>query len=265
MPVRFVVVPQWQGSGSSRAMQLVTGAEAIRGDLPASATTTVDVPLEAGDAEGTGIQRFSSIRVTRQRYAAAVERVDDPLITIGGDCGVDYSGVARAAARRAPALLWFDAHADANDAAGSPSGAFHGMVLRSIVDDELVPASRVILAGTREFDPAEAEWIESSGITALTVGELADPSALVEAVARTGADSIYPHIDLDVLDPAEIRGVSFPEPFGLGVGELLAALRAVRAALPIAGAAVTEFSPAAADEAVDDLPTILRIVGALAS
>ena len=34
MAARFLVVPQWQGSGSDRAMRLVEGAEAILADLP---------------------------------------------------------------------------------------------------------------------------------------------------------------------------------------------------------------------------------------
>ena len=51
MAARFLVVPQWQGSGSDRAMRLVEGAEAILADLPAAATERVDVPLEAGDHE----------------------------------------------------------------------------------------------------------------------------------------------------------------------------------------------------------------------
>ncbi|RIJ25759.1 arginase family protein, partial [Clavibacter michiganensis subsp. insidiosus] len=58
MPASFVVVPQWQGSGSSRAMRLADGAEAIRGDLPASATHVVDVPVEAGESLGTGVLRY---------------------------------------------------------------------------------------------------------------------------------------------------------------------------------------------------------------
>ena len=41
MAATFVVVPQWQGSGSSRAMRLVDGAEAIRGDLPSASTRSV--------------------------------------------------------------------------------------------------------------------------------------------------------------------------------------------------------------------------------
>ena len=48
MAARFLIVPQWQGSGSSRAMRLADGAAAIRGDLPAAATLDIEVPVEAG-------------------------------------------------------------------------------------------------------------------------------------------------------------------------------------------------------------------------
>ena len=48
MAVTFLVVPQWQGSSNARAMRLVDGAEAIRGDLPSSHTRVVDVPSSAG-------------------------------------------------------------------------------------------------------------------------------------------------------------------------------------------------------------------------
>ena len=58
---RFIVVPQWQGSASTRAMQLIDGAEQIAGDLPRSACTRVDVPLEAGEALGTATRRLSSL------------------------------------------------------------------------------------------------------------------------------------------------------------------------------------------------------------
>ena len=55
---RYLVVPQWQGSPSSRAMPLIDGALAIAGDLPRSATTIQDVPMEAGESLGTGILRY---------------------------------------------------------------------------------------------------------------------------------------------------------------------------------------------------------------
>ena len=85
MPATFVIVPQWQGSGSSRAMRLVDGAEAIRGDLPTSSTVVVDVPLEAGDAQGTGVHRLSSIMLVRDRLAKVLRETTGTPIMIGGD------------------------------------------------------------------------------------------------------------------------------------------------------------------------------------
>jgi len=70
---RYLVVPQWQGSPSSRAMQLIDGAHAIAGDLPRSSTTVLDVPMEAGEALGTGIHRLSALQRVRGLVADALE------------------------------------------------------------------------------------------------------------------------------------------------------------------------------------------------
>ena len=66
---RFLIVPQWQGSPAARAMLLTDGAAAIAGDLPRRDTTVLDVPLEAGDALGTGIRRLSALLRTRELIA----------------------------------------------------------------------------------------------------------------------------------------------------------------------------------------------------
>ena len=76
---------------------------------------------------------------------------------------------------------------------------------------------------------------------------------------------MYIHVDLDVLDPSAIAGLSYPMPFGIGASELVALLKAVVERFPLAGASIAGFTPASPDVAIDDLPTILRVVGALAS
>lgn len=268
---RFVVVPQWQGSGSSRAMQLIEGAEAIAGDLPRSACQRVEVPSSAGDALGTGVHRLSTLLRVRDETERAVRASGDTTLVVGGDCGVALGAVAGVAGDDL-AVVWLDAHADANTAETSPTGAFHGMVLRAILGDgpdglALVPGidpSRVVLAGTRSLDPEEERLIAERGIRMLPAAALADPRALADAVAATGAARVHVHVDLDVLDPAEISGITHPEPFGVTPAELVAAIRALRERVPLAGASLTEFAPASRDAAIDDLGTILRVVGALA-
>ncbi|GEP48318.1 arginase family protein [Microbacterium saccharophilum] len=273
---RFVVVPQWQGSPAARAMLLIDGAEAIAGDLPRASSTRIDVPLEAGESLGSPVRRLSSLTRIRDLVAAeladrAESDGDQPTVVIGGDCGVAVPAVAHAATRHpGMAVVWFDAHGDLHSPDTSPSGAFAGMALRAVFGDgELsaggaVTADRVILAGAREFEDAEAALVAATGLRVLGVADLADPEALADAVAATGADAVYIHVDLDVLDPAVMTGLTSAVPFGLAVADVTASIAALRARLPLAGASVCGFAPATPAAAVDDLGSILRIVGALA-
>jgi arginase len=264
--LRFVLVPQWQGSPSPRAMRLAEGVAALRSDLPASAMSEIAVPLEAGDEQGTGIARFTSVQLVRERTAVVLQDLDGPFVVVGGDCGVSAAGIAVAASRHpGVAVVWFDAHPDLNAPPSSPSGAFAGMVLRAAIDGGDVAADRVLLAGARLWDAAEEEFAATAGIRAFPVDELTDPSALVDAVAATGADAVYVHVDLDVLDPAALGGLLDPAPFGLSPSTLVAAIRALRARFPLAGATLAAYAPTDTDseQAADDAATILRIIAAL--
>ncbi|MFB9310456.1 arginase [Agromyces hippuratus] len=277
MPATFVVVPLWQGSVSSRAMSHADGAEAIRGDLPNSSTVMVEVPVEAGESLGTGVQRYSTLLRVHERTTAALSHLPDWALTIGGDCSASLASVAHASARAAGdlAVLWLDAHPDLNTPAASPSGGFGGMTLRAITGEGAdglalgpetrVPPERLVLGGIRAIDDEESRFIEAHDVTALTVEDLSDPSLVIAALEATGASQVFIHIDLDVLDPAELAGLSYPMPFGIGVAELVALVRAVAARFPLAGAAIAGFAPASPQSADDDLPTILRLIGALTS
>jgi arginase len=272
MAVNFFVVPQWQGSGSSRAMQLAQGAEAISDDLPSAKTVVVPVPLGAGTDQGSGVRRLSSLEAVRNDLQQALDAADGVPIVIGGDCGIELGAIAHAASRHKLAVVWFDAHADLNSPQSSTSGAFHGMVLRTLMGEgpeALLPHTplepeRVFLAGTRALDDAEQQYLADSGIRSFAPDQLTAGS-LATALRESGADSVYLHIDLDVLDPSEFSSLGYPEPFGITVAELTELVREARATLPMVGAGLTEFAPGSSEQADDDLPTILRIIGALAS
>ena len=254
-------------------MRLSDGAEAIRGDLPASSTRVVDVPMEAGDELGSGLPRLGSLRLVRDRVREALDDVEGWPLLIGGDCGAELAAVERAASDGTVAVVWFDAHPDLNTPESSTSGAFGGMVLRTLLGDgvdALVPAvpltpGLVVVAGSRSTDDSEEQYLLSSGIARVGADELAAPHALLSAIEATGAASVYLHIDLDVLDPAELAGLSDPVPFGVTAAALVQSIKAVKARYPLVGAGITGFSPATEAAAADDLPTILRIIGALTS
>ena len=257
-------------------MRLIDGAHAILGDLPSQATHLVDVPMEAGEALDTGVHRFSSILTVRDRVTFELRALESPVVTVGGDCGADLASVQHAVRTNLPgsmALLWFDAHADLNDGESSDSGAFGGMVLRALLGDgpdglgsnngEAVAADHLVLAGVRALDDGESDYIDAAGIRLLSVDELRSTDALLAALEATGASRVYIHIDLDVLDPAAIAGVGYPEPFGLEPERLSDLIRSVRRRFDLAGAAVTGFAPESLEAANHDLPVILRVLGAL--
>lgn len=254
-------------------MRLVDGASAIQGDLPAAATRVVDVPVGAGESQGTGVLRYTALQSVLASQRRVLGATSGAVVTIGGDCAVELGAIPHAleSSGESTAVVWFDAHGDLNSPESSPSHAFHGMVLRTLLGDgpdallpaDPLPSTRVVLAGTRALDDDEAAYIDAAGIRVVSVAQLQQPESVVEAIAETGARSVYIHVDLDVLDPAEIDGVGYPEPFGLSVQQLVQAISAIRARFPLVGAGITEFAPSAPEAASDDLPSILRIISAL--
>jgi len=276
---RFIVAPQWQGSPSTRAMQLVDGAAAIAEDLPRSVTTILEAPHEAGDALGGTVRRLSALQQMRERLDNALaDTGTDPVLVVGGDCGVSVAAAAHAAARAATtgerlAVVWADAHPDLHSPDSSTSHAFSGMSLRAILGEGpeslrlppgTVAPTDLVLVGARAIDDAEAEFIALHGIRTIAADALSDPHALADAVRATAATAVFVHVDVDVLDPDEMPGVKSPEPFGVRLADLVGALKELRAEVPVVASAITEFLPASRDAASADLGTILRIVGALA-
>lgn len=257
---RFVIVPQWQGSSSTRAMLLAGGAEAIAGDLPRSACTVVDVPLEAGESWGTGTRRLSSLTRTRERITEALPAGAERVLVVGGDSGVAVPTIA-AAAKRHPDLrvVWFSARAGLHSPATSPTGAYADTLVRNLFEDGDLPAAgisadAIVLAGVRDIDDVEHAAAEAAGVRRISAAEL----------VGTIAGPVHVHVDLDVLDPSAISGLTSPVPFGLAPAELTSAIGAVRADAELVSASLSGFAPASAEAAVDDLGVILRIIGALA-
>ena len=245
--IAVVEVPQWQGSGAPTARRLVEGARLLAGLVPA----TQRLRVEAGDV----------LADTAANVRAALRRTGGRLtVTAGGDCGVELAPIAEAVRRHGDrlAVVWFDAHGDLNTPGSSASGAFHGMVLRTLLGEgpsELVPdrplrRAQVVLAGVRALDPAERAYAE--GLPVVT-----DAASLLEAVGDAGA--VYVHIDLDVLDPDTFASVGTPEPGGLTPQQVIAMVTALAGRFEITGLGVTEYEPARAR----DRETLAALVDAV--
>ncbi|WP_327588702.1 arginase family protein [Nonomuraea sp. NBC_00507] len=219
-----------------------------------------------------------SLVVTASRVRAAIADERGLVVAVGGDCGVELEPVAAARKRYGDRLVvvWFDAHADLNTPKSSPSGAYHGMVLRALtgegpqglVPDTPLDPGRIVLAGVRDLDPAEVDFVAALGIplvdaeaggdaaaVALTeakVGGDAAAAALVEAIegavvspsAGPGDAVVYVHVDFDVLDPEVFRSVGSPAPGGLHPERLLSLVTAIAERFEVVGLGLMEYEPA---------------------
>jgi arginase family enzyme len=85
--------------------------------------------------------------------------------------------------------------------------ALHRMRLDAKLDPPL-PDERVVMGGVRLTDPLEQELLDSSRIQQVSVDDLRRRTpALFAQLDRLDriSDKLYIHIDLDVLDPREVR------------------------------------------------------------
>jgi arginase family enzyme/ribosomal protein S18 acetylase RimI-like enzyme len=222
--VTVVEVPQWQGSASPTAVRLVEGAAQLAALIPDAEHVRVAI----------GRTLAETARQTRDALSQAQGRF---VVTVGGDCGVELEPIAAALRQHGDRLtvVWFDAHGDLNTPGSSPSGAFHGMVLRTLLGDgppDLVPdrvlrSEQVVLAGVRALDPAQADFVREAGMGGLVDGAV-----------------LYIHVDLDVLDPKFFGSVGTPEPDGLLPDELVEQIAALAGRFEIVGLGITEYEPA---------------------
>lgn len=164
-------------------------------------------------------------------------------VLLHAQCSVALSTLPAIGRMRPDArILWLDAHGDYNTPETTTSAYLGGMPLAGAcgewdagLDVGYADPGRVVLAGARDFDPAERKLIDAS---ALTVIEGRD--AMDELPAAVGSDPLFVHLDLDVLDAGELP-VSFPTKGGLEIAELRQLLAHVAEGREIVGFEVTNF------------------------
>jgi len=166
-----------------------------------------------------------------EQVAAAV-RAGVPTTVLSGDCLVAVAALAGAQRGGVhPAVVWFDAHGDVHTLETTTSGYLGGLSLRLVLGahPELlarplglrpVAEDRTVLVDARDVDPAEAEWLAGSAVRRMSVAGL-DPADLPPG-------PLLVHVDVDVVDDAELPGLLFPAPGGPPASEVVAAVRRIQ-------------------------------------
>ncbi len=148
-------------------------------------------------------------------------------------------------------MLWLDAHPDFNTPETTRSGSLGGMPVavatgralqRIRLDAHLDPPLAdpyIVMGGVRLTDPLEQQLLDDSRIEQLSVEDLRTASPAVftqlDRLSRI-TDIIYIHIDMDVLDPAEVPGHGNKVPGGPSSTELARLFEQIFARYPKAAA-----------------------------
>ena len=253
MRIEYLLYPEWQGYGLSSAVY--DGAASLAaGLMPETKCTLIDSPAAEELHVRDGVLGLDSIAPRFRRTLEYLRSVaPDRVITLGGTCGVEAAPVAYLNERYAGnlAVVWFDAHGDLNSPATSPSGHFHGMVLRTLLGDgpnEYVEAlarplqpSQVFLAGTRDLDPDEATYIRWNGVSVTTPEMLRNQRAIADTIRARGFTNVYLHLDLDCFSPGDIQDTLMQTPGGPAFADVVAAHAALQRDFQAVGLSVVEY------------------------
>jgi len=189
---------------------------------------------DVGDLEV--IQRMPDAAVVDISEAAAKLCVkDSSLIFIGGDHFITYPILRglRRGRKGKWGILYLDAHADLYSDMGGYQLS-HATTLRRIIDDGIVNTEDVIAFDIRCALPEHKK--ELPKISRDNV--VSEIQSLGERV-----DQLYVSIDLDVVDPSFIPGVSHPESGGLSIVELVTILRTTYSTGKVNYTDIVELNP----------------------
>lgn len=158
-------------------------------------------------------------------------------IFLGGDHAVTWP-VVRAVSRHVSSLtiLHFDAHSDLYDELDG-SRTSHACPFARIMEERL--ARRLVQVGIRTMNAHQQTQADRFGVEVVSMRVVFE--AMRAAIASlTGP--LYLSVDLDVLDPAFVPGISHPEPGGLTTRELLTLIQSIPRGILVA-ADVVELNP----------------------
>ncbi len=199
---------------------------------------------------------------------AAATRSGRLPVVLAGNCNVAlgvHAGLATGTPDPATAVIWFDAHGDFNTPETTRTGYLDGMPLAMLtgaahpdiwttlgvapLDERLA-----LHAGGRDVDPDEAEALLLSDVITIAgadlLGHVSDRlRRTLDSLTRRMTPQVgrrppaYLHVDIDVLDPAEAPGVTFPCPGGVRLAELLFAITMVRHRFELSALSLSSFTP----------------------
>ncbi len=186
-------------------------------------------------------------------------------ILMGGDHCLAIGSITAVAAhcrrtKKRLRVLWFDAHADFNTSAITPSGNVHGMPVATLFGhgaaalvnlSEVVPALKkdeIIQIGIRSVDVDEKRFVHEQGLEVFdmrSIDEMGMRAVMQQALVGLD-DNTHLHVsfDVDFLDPEIAPGVGTTVPGGPTYREAQLCMEMIADTGRLASLDVMELNPA---------------------
>ena len=253
--------PQWQGSGLTDDLKL--GAETFISYFKDSAIKVI--PLSMKDLTTIdNIKCFEPIlEQTKLFKEIIIDSKLDKISTIGGDCAIELMPISylNKIYQEDICIIYIDAHADLNTPESSPSKAFHGMPLRTLLGEgneefisllfSRIKPEQICYVGLRDLDEPESEYIIQHNISTITDCQFEKVQNKIKHFKN-----VYIHLDLDVLDRSEYEFSMFPTNIGSSVSEVAELIRKIKSNHNVVGFCITE-STATTLEQLNEIKPIL--------
>lgn len=103
-----------------------------------------------------------------------------------------------------------------------------------------VSGKHVLLIGSRDVEPEEAELLDRMGVHRVT--ELEDLRSKMGSLC-SNVDGVYIHLDLDVLDPKEAIANQWTAPGGFSIENLREAVNEIQRHTRVKGFGIASYDP----------------------
>lgn len=277
MDIQLLLVPFDSGNRSARMgagpeRLLDVGLErALRESGHNVHTRIAQLASESWQAEIQTSFELMRMLSTAVREAQVARRF--PII-LAGNCSTAVGTVAGLGAQ-STGVAWFDAHGDFNTPETTSSGFLDGTAVAIITGRcwtqlaATVPGftpvadERVCLIGTRDLDSLEGALLDESGVEVVEPRHLrsALPTALKSV--REHVDTIYVHLDLDVLDSDVAHANSYARSGGLTLEDTEYALSEIARVFRIGAVTLSAYDPAG-DTSDHAAKAAIRLISAAA-
>jgi arginase len=195
---------------------------------------------------------FEVSRKIAEAVRIAKTQKEFPII-FSGNCNTAAIG-AISGLNEDVGVIWFDCHGDFNTPETTIGGFLDGMAISMIAGQcyqqltssvkgyKPVPENKITLIGARDFDPLERERLKTSRINIITPDAVREQGdQLIQTL--TPLNSIYLHIDLDVLDPSHVKVNTYSTSGGLSPEELYHTITLIKNKYKISAVAFTAYDP----------------------